>query len=289
MRCDRTAGLGDVDRLEAEEASDRSAEDEPRLLQPGRRERQPHGVEMRVRDHGEAQQVGHALPVRLAVGGEREHRLEQRLELQRRADLADEPDRLIARVPETVRGAGLERYELARAEGLLLPAGLQPELPGLDREALALGRVHVRGCDAAVGLDDGLDHDRLAVGVGRGGEERDALAGDRVVDGVACADHLWPPSGAVADTHMLGSGGPKIVGRKRDSGSSLRLILCEARLARAEDYSSPGWMRPDSYASPTASPRSRRSRFIKPCATRALTVVSLTKSAPAISAFERLR
>ena len=51
---------------------------------------------------------------------------------------------------------------------------------------------------------------------------------------------------------MLGSGGPKIVGRKRDSGSSLRLILCEARLRRAEDYSSPGWMRPDSYASTTA-------------------------------------
>jgi len=66
---------------------------------------------------------------------------------------------------------------------------------------------------------------------------------------------------------MLGSGGPKIVGRKRDSGSSLRLILCEARLRRAEDYSSPGWMRPDSYASTTACTRSRMSSFISTCAT----------------------
>jgi hypothetical protein len=39
---------------------------------------------------------------------------------------------------------------------------------------------------------------------------------------------------------------PKIVGRKPDLGSSTRLIFRAARLPRAEDYSSPGWMRPDS-------------------------------------------
>ena len=67
----------------------------------------------------------HALPVRLAVGGEREHRLEQRLELQRRPDLADEPDRLVAGVPELVRRSGLDDRDLAGPERQLLAADLQ--------------------------------------------------------------------------------------------------------------------------------------------------------------------
>ena len=45
---------------------------------------------------------------------------------------------------------------------------------------------------------------------------------------------------------ILGFRAPDIVGRKRDSVSSLRVILRRARLARADDYSSPGWTRPDS-------------------------------------------
>jgi hypothetical protein len=39
--------------------------------------------------------------------------------------------------------------------------------------------VDVRGGHESVRLDDGLDHDRVAVGVRRGGEEGDALAGAR--------------------------------------------------------------------------------------------------------------
>jgi hypothetical protein len=63
---------------------------------------------------------------------------------------------------------------------------------------------------------------------------------------------------------ILESEAPKIVGRKPDFGSSRRLIFRAARLLRAEDYSSPGWMRPDSYASTTACTRSRRSLSLIP-------------------------
>ena len=45
---------------------------------------------------------------------------------------------------------------------------------------------------------------------------------------------------------ILGFRALEIVGRKRDSGSSLRVIFRWARLGRADDYSSPGWTRPDS-------------------------------------------
>src|SRR5207244_3328584 len=76
----------------------------------------------------------------------------------------------------------------------LLPAGLDAERSRLDGEALALRGVDMGSRDGPVRLDDDLDHDRLAVGVSRGGEEGDALAGDRVVDCVACVDHLAPPS-----------------------------------------------------------------------------------------------
>jgi hypothetical protein len=132
---------------------------------------------VRLRDHGQPERIRHALAVRLAVGGEREHRLEQRLELERRPHLADKPDRLVARVPELVRRARLDNGDLAGPEGQLLPADLQAERALGDREAFALRRVDVRRRDEPVGLDDGLDHDCLAVRVGRGGEEGDALAG----------------------------------------------------------------------------------------------------------------
>ena len=59
-----------------------------------------------LRDHGEPQRVRHALPVRLAVGGEREHRLEQLLELESGADDADEVELVVAGVPELVRVPG---------------------------------------------------------------------------------------------------------------------------------------------------------------------------------------
>src|SRR5581483_2941454 len=109
--------------------------------------------------------------------------------------------------------------DVAGAERQLPTADLQAELPLLDREPLALRRVDVRRRDEPVRLDDGLDHDRFAVRVARGGEEGDALAGDRVLDGVASADHFLPLSGSWLTTRMLLRRGSKIVGRAGDSRS----------------------------------------------------------------------
>ena len=145
---------------------------------------------MRVRDHGEPQRVRHALPVRLAVGGEGEHRLEQRLELEGRAHLADEVGLFLAGVPELVRRAGRDGQPLAGAGDELLPADPEADAAAEDLEALLLARVHVRGGDEAVRLHEGLDHDGLAVRLAARLPEDDALAGDGVLDGVSCADHL---------------------------------------------------------------------------------------------------
>jgi hypothetical protein len=86
---------------------------------------------VRLRDHREPQRVRHALAVRLAVGREREHRLDQRLELERRPDLADERDRFVACVPEAVRRAGRDREELARPERVLSRPAFSPSVPDL--------------------------------------------------------------------------------------------------------------------------------------------------------------
>src|SRR3954452_225945 len=60
----------------AESTSEEGAGDERRLLERVRHRRQPDDVEEMVRDPREPQRPGHALPVRLAVGGEPEHRLD---------------------------------------------------------------------------------------------------------------------------------------------------------------------------------------------------------------------
>src|SRR5204863_484334 len=54
----------------SEQAADRGADGERRALGPGRDERHPHLVEVRVCDHGEPKRVRHPPAVRLAVGGE---------------------------------------------------------------------------------------------------------------------------------------------------------------------------------------------------------------------------
>jgi hypothetical protein len=61
---------------------------------------------MALRDDRQAERVGHALPVRLAVACEREHRLDQALELQGRPHLAAEACRGVAGVPELVAVPG---------------------------------------------------------------------------------------------------------------------------------------------------------------------------------------
>ena len=184
----------------------------PNRCSEGRRERQPHGVEVSLRDHGEPKRVRHALAIGLAVGGEPVHRLDQRLELQRRTDLADEVRGLVACVPEPVRRLRRHRQPGAGACDELLAADLEADGAAEDLEPLLLQRVHVRGRDEASRLHVRLDHDRLAARLPGGLAEHEALAGDRVLDAVACADHVW----------LLPSFPPLIGGRENDRMERLK-------------------------------------------------------------------
>src|SRR3954454_11948010 len=72
----------------------------------------------------------------------------------------------------------------------LLPPDPEADAAAEDLEPLLLARVHVRGGNEAVRLHEGLDHDGLAVRLAARLPEDDALAGDGILDGVSCADHL---------------------------------------------------------------------------------------------------
>ena len=94
---------GSYVRPEPEEPAERGTHREAEPLQPGRRERQPHVVEVMLRDHREPQRVRHPALRDLAVGGKREHRLDELLEAEGGRHLADEVGRLLADVAEAVR------------------------------------------------------------------------------------------------------------------------------------------------------------------------------------------
>ena len=96
----------------------------------------------------------------------------------------------VAGVPERVLGAGGDDDLLAGGGDDLAASGLEAELALEHLEALALVGVEVGGGDEAARLDDDLDQDVLAVGVGRGLDEPHQLAGDRIVENVSLADHL---------------------------------------------------------------------------------------------------
>ena len=124
------------------------------------------------------------------VGRKRVHRRDQTLELQRRRHRADEPHLVLAGVPELVSRPRLHRDRLARAKLDLLLAATHAERPGEHLEALGLERVHVRRRDEAAGLNDRLEDDALAAGLGSGLVEHEPLAGDGVLDLISCVEHL---------------------------------------------------------------------------------------------------
>src|SRR5713101_711282 len=153
-----------------------------------------HRVEVGAGDHRQPQRIRHALSIRLAVSGEREHRLEQRLELKGGSHLADEPHFVLAGVPETMWRSWFDDGDLAPAERALVLADFEAERALDHGEALALRGMKMGRGDEAVRLNHALDHDGLAVRVARRRVKRDALPRDGVVDRVARADHLEPPS-----------------------------------------------------------------------------------------------
>ena len=76
------------------------------------------------------------------------------------------------------------------AATMTAPSTLNVSEPSSHLEDLGLVRVQVGARHEPVGLDEDVDRDALAVGVGRGLDEADRLAGDAVVDHVSGADHL---------------------------------------------------------------------------------------------------
>jgi hypothetical protein len=141
----------------AERPTKRSAYRESYALQGRWWAGKADGIEVRPRDDCELERVRQSFPVRLAVGREREHRPDQRFELECGAHLAEEAGLIIACVPETVWGAGHDHGHIARARQKLLVADLQAEQACDDFEAFALVRMNVRGRDEAVRADDCLD------------------------------------------------------------------------------------------------------------------------------------
>src|SRR5829696_1813570 len=134
-----------------------------------------------------ASRSGFGIPLRFvfAVCREPEHRFDQLLELERRPHLADEVRFVVASVPELVSRPGRNGHTLTRTHDDLLRTEPEAEGPAQDLEPLLLVRMNVGGRDEAVRLDEGLEHDRLAVRLAGGLPEDEPLAGDRVLDDVA--------------------------------------------------------------------------------------------------------
>jgi hypothetical protein len=123
--------------------------------------------------------------------------------------------------------AGLDGDRVASVGHDLLAVLPELDRAALDLELLGLVRVHVAG-DAATGSDRGLDQHVLAAGVARGLVERDALAGDGILDCLSGGDHfgfLLVPWGVVLDALNLAAPGPL------DDGGTLRLPVRRAASA----------------------------------------------------------
>src|SRR4029450_1374154 len=148
---------------------------------------------MTLRDHGELKRVRQALAVRLSVGCEPEHRLDQLPHLQRRTPLADEVSLVRARVPELVRRPGRNGDPLAGAGEDFLAPETEADRAAKDLETLLLEGVKVARRDEAVRLHEGFEDDRLAVRFPRSLAENEPLAGDPVLEDIAWMNHCFAP------------------------------------------------------------------------------------------------
>jgi len=178
-----------MDGLVAQETADRGAQRKAETLQRRGRERKLDVGEVMLRDHGEPERVRHPLPVRLADGGESEHRLDQLLELACGADFTAKHELVFAGVPPLVRRTGIDDQRLAGARLDQFPADLRAERAADDLERLRLRRVRVRGRDEAARLAPELDQDVITAGLCGGPQERHPLFGDGVVERLAWFNH----------------------------------------------------------------------------------------------------
>ncbi len=135
--------------------------------------------------------------------------------------------------------AGGNEHAVTGADRQVLP--VDPEREGAleDLEPLALERVHVRGRHEARGPDGALEHDRLAVRLGRRPEEGDALPRDRVLDRVASAEHRKlllsvsrPTLGRTEGAHIAATPGRASVSAGSPIPVPARIAVSEAAAAR---------------------------------------------------------
>jgi hypothetical protein len=175
-----------------------------------------------LRDHGETERVRHPVAVRLAISGEVEHRLDQRLERERGPHLADEAGLDVAAVPEAVRGARLDDDHVARTRHEPLAPDLHADRALDDLEALRLVRVHVRRGDDAARAHRALDEHVLAVGRRGRLDEGEPLARDLVLEGLADGDHCCPPCPCDAPVAPLGAASRGVRPGRMSPGSASR-------------------------------------------------------------------
>src|SRR5262249_7600871 len=121
-----------------QQTPDRSADGEAEALHEDRRRGEPDRVEVRLRDHGKPERIGHPPSIRLAVLRQREHGREQGLELERRTDVHPKVELVLARVPEAM-GRAVEYHHLTSGPELERFAGeLHAEPARHDLELLHL-------------------------------------------------------------------------------------------------------------------------------------------------------
>jgi hypothetical protein len=112
---------------------------------------------------------------------------------ERRAHLDVQPSLLIARVGEAVHHTWRDYHDVARAGDVSAQSDAEAHAAGEHLEALGLDRMDVWDRDRAADTQREVEPQQLPVGAGRGVREREALAGDRVLEGLSGSDHRLPP------------------------------------------------------------------------------------------------
>jgi hypothetical protein len=146
-----------------------------------------------AREQGEVERVARQAAARHPARLGHVHDLgEHVLHRQRGADLDAHARLVVAGVGEAVDDAGRDLDDVAGAGEDGAQADAEAHRPGHDLEALGLDRVDVRDRDGAAGAQGEVEREQLAAGRRRRRGEREALAGDGVLERLARGDHGAP-------------------------------------------------------------------------------------------------
>src|SRR5688572_18279914 len=139
--------------------------------------------------HRDLQDPGYAFGVCLAIAGQAEEGLEERLGVKRRTKFHAHPGFVSAAVPPTVGNPDWDRDFLARTDHSLLSRHLESDGARMDREPLLLANVTVLCGHGGTGPNVEVKGEQFAPGTLRRLDPRDPLAGHRVLDGLAGCCH----------------------------------------------------------------------------------------------------